>query len=119
MQRRSPVWWPHPEGGFEFGPFGEEALGVSRGVVDGEAGVGETPEGVEDFLVGGALVGEDAAVVHVGEAGDVPGVGGVPGAALGGVAGEPLEGGSLDLVLALRHTQGTPRTRCGGRVLLG
>ena len=33
------------------------------GVVDGEAGVGLAAEGVEDFSFGGALVGEDAAVV--------------------------------------------------------
>lgn len=62
-------------------------------VVDGEAGVGLAAEGVEDFSGGGALVGEDAAVVDVGEAGDVPGVGGVAASALGGVAGEAFQGG--------------------------
>jgi hypothetical protein len=71
-------------------------LGVSRGVVDGEAGVGEAPEGAEDFGFGAALVGEDAAVVDVGEAGDVPGVGGVPGSALAGVAGEAFQGGGAE-----------------------
>ena len=73
------------------GPLLEEtsdALGV---VVGGEAGVGDTEEGVEDLPVGGALVSEDAAVVEVGEAGDVPGVGGVLGAALADVAGEAFQ----------------------------
>jgi hypothetical protein len=72
--------------------FGEEFGEAAGRVVDGEAGVGDAPEGVEDFFIGGALVGEDAAVVDVGEAGDVPGVGGVPGAALPGVAGEAFQG---------------------------
>jgi hypothetical protein len=80
------------------GLFGEEGLDVARGVVDGEAGVGLAAEGVEDFTFGGALVGEHAAVVDVGEAGDVPGVGGVATSALGGVAGEALEGGGAEEV---------------------
>jgi len=81
-----------------FGPFGEE-LGEPAGrVVDGEAGVRDASQGVEHFLVGGALVGEDAAVVDVGEAGDVPGVGGVAGAALARVAGEAFEGGGAEEV---------------------
>jgi hypothetical protein len=66
--------------------------------MDGEAGVGDASQGVEDFLVGGALVGEDAAVVDIGEAGDVPGVGGVPGTALAGVAGEAFQGGGSEKV---------------------
>ena len=83
-----------PQGGL----FGEEPFDVAGGVVDGEAGVGLAAEGVEDFSFGGALVGEDAAVVDLGEAGDVPGVGGVAAAALAGVAGEALQGGGAEEV---------------------
>ena len=64
----------------------------------GEPRIGQTPEGVEDELLGVALVGEDAAVVDLGDAGDVPGVGGLAGAALADVAGEPLEGGGAEEV---------------------
>src|SRR5437879_9657318 len=84
--------------GPQCGLFGEETLDVAGGVVDGEAGVGLAAEGVEDFSFGGALVGEDAAVVDVGEAGDVPGVGGVAASALGGVAGEAFQGGGAEEV---------------------
>ncbi len=91
-----PVRWPHPEGAFEFASFGEEALGVSWRVVDGEAGVGETAEGVKDFLLGAALVGKDAAVVDLWQSGDVPGVGGMPGTALPGVPGEAFQGGRAE-----------------------
>ena len=87
-----------PEEGAEFGPLGEEPLALAGGVVDGEAGVGFAAEGVEHFPFGGALVGEDAAVVDLGEAGDVPGVGGLAGAALAGVAGEAFEGGGAEEV---------------------
>ena len=80
------------EKGSELGSFGQEPLNSVRSVVDGEAGVGLAAEGVEDFLFRGALVGQDAAVVDVGESGDVPGVGGVPRAALPGVAGEAFQG---------------------------
>ena len=45
-----------------FGPFGEEFGEPGGCVVNGEAGVRDASEGIEDFLVGGALVGEDAAV---------------------------------------------------------
>jgi hypothetical protein len=93
-----PVGWPMAQGGVECGPFGEEALEVAGCVVDGEAGVGDASEGVEDFLLGAALVGEDAAVVDLGEAGDVPGVGGVAGAALTGVTGEAFQGGGAEEV---------------------
>ena len=82
----------------EFGALGAEAVEESWGVVDGEAGVGLAAEGVEDFSFGGALVGEDAAVVELGESGDVPGVGGVPSSALGGVALVPDEGGGAEEV---------------------
>ena len=81
----------------KFGLLVEELLDT-RGVVDGEAGVGFPAKGVEDFLFGCALVGQDAAVVDVGEAADIPGVGGVSAAALGGVAGEPFEGGGAEEV---------------------
>jgi hypothetical protein len=67
-------------------------------VVDGEAGVGLAAKGVEDFLFRGALVGEDAAGVDLGDSGDVPGVGGVPRAALAGVPGEALKGGGAEEV---------------------
>jgi hypothetical protein len=72
------------------GLFGEEALDVAGGVVDGEAGVGLAAEGVEDFSFGGALVGQDAAVVDVGQAGDVPGVGGVAASAMQSNAAETV-----------------------------
>ena len=83
-----------PQGGL----FGEEPFDVAGGVVDREAGVGLAAEGVEDFSFGGALVGEDTAVVEFGEAGHVPGVGCVPAPALGGVAGETLQGGGAEEV---------------------
>ncbi|MGH8974130.1 MAG: hypothetical protein ACRD0C_13125 [Acidimicrobiia bacterium] len=98
VERRLPVGRAVLEEGSEFGPFGEESLDVVGGVVDGEAGVGLAAEGVEDFLFGGALVRKDAAVVDLGESGDVPGVGGVLGAALAGIAGEVLEGGGAEEV---------------------
>ena len=82
----------------EFGLLVEELLDAAGGVVDGEAGVGLSAHGVEDFLFGGALVGENAAVVDVGEAADVPGVRGMSSSALGGVAGEAFEGGGAEEV---------------------
>src|SRR5581483_4270639 len=83
-----------PQGGL----LGEEPFHVAGGVVDREAGVGLAAEGVEDFSFGGALVGEDAAVVEVREAGHVPGMGRLPAPALGGVAGEALQGGGAEEV---------------------
>jgi hypothetical protein len=79
---RPPVGWPMAQRVAQCGLFAEESLDVAGGIVDGEAGVGLAAEGVEDFSPGGALVGEDAAVVDLGEAGDVPGVGGVAASAL-------------------------------------
>lgn len=81
------------EDAFMLGPLGEEALDLACVVVGGEAVGGHSEEGVEDLAVGGAVLGEGAAVVDVAEAGDVPGVGGLAGAALAGVAGEALQGG--------------------------
>ncbi len=62
----APVGRPVLEKGPELGSFGEKPLpaGGSR-FVDGEARVGLAAEGVEDFAVGGALVGEDPAVVDL------------------------------------------------------
>jgi hypothetical protein len=40
-----------------FGPFGEDLVEAVGGTVDGEAVVGDASESVEDFSVGGALVG--------------------------------------------------------------
>src|SRR5687768_8675581 len=86
MEGRPAVGRSVPEEGVELGAFGTEPIDASRGV------------GVEDFSFGGALVGEDAAVVDVGESGDVPGVGGVAAPALGGVAGVADEGGGAEEV---------------------
>src|SRR5207302_1971729 len=98
VERRAPVGGSVLEKGSELGSFGQEPLNSVRSVVDGEAGVGLAAEGVEDFVFRGALVGQDAAVVDVGESGDVPGVGGVAGATLPGVASEPFEGGGAEEV---------------------
>ena len=95
---RVPVGWPVLEEGAEFGAFGQQPFQLAGGFVNGEAGVGFPPEGVEHGPVGGALVGEDAAVVEFGEEGDVPGVGGVPGAALADVAGVAVQGGGAEEV---------------------
>ena len=68
--------------GPQLGSFGAKPFDAAGCVVDGEACVGLTAQSAEDCLFRAAVVGEDAAVVDLGEAGDVPGVGGVPGAAL-------------------------------------
>lgn len=51
-----------------FGPFGAQLGEPAERVVHGEASVRDASQSVEDFLVGGVLVSEDAAVVYVGEA---------------------------------------------------
>ena len=72
LQFTAAIRWRASEDGPVLGPFVEEAPDALGVVVGSEAGVGDTEEGIEDFPVGGALVGEDAAVVDGGEAGDVP-----------------------------------------------
>ena len=62
------------------------------GVVEGEPGVGHAAEGAEDLLCGRALVGHNAAMVDLGQSGDVPSVSGVERPALTCVAGETFEG---------------------------
>jgi hypothetical protein len=91
------------------GSFGEQRGEPARGVVHGEASLRHAPKSGEDFPVGGALVSEDAAVVDVGEAGDVPGMGGMAGAALSGVAGEAFQGRGPEEV-DLRPRAGRSRT---------
>jgi hypothetical protein len=98
LEVSAPIGWGRGEDGLMFVPFGEEAADVVGVVVGSEAGLGYPQEGVEDFPWGAAVLGEDAAVVDLGEASDVPGVGGVPGAALAGVAGEAFQGGGAQQV---------------------
>ena len=94
---RLTVGWPVLEQRSEFAPFGDKTLDpTGGGLVDGEARVGLSAEGLEDFLLRGALVGHHAGVVDLRQPDDVPGVGGVPGAALPGVAGEALKRGGSE-----------------------
>ena len=69
------------------------------GVVDGGHGrVGDAGEGDGDLLVGVGIVGEAAAEVDGRQGGGVPGVGGLHGAGLGGVAAVGVEGGGAEEV---------------------
>ena len=75
-----------------------EGPGVAAG---GQGGVGLAGQRVGDLLGGVALVGQDPAVVDGDELGGVPGVGGLAGAGLAGVAPVGVQGGAAQQVAGL------------------
>ena len=86
------------------------------GVVDcGHGGVGDAGERGGDLIVGVEIVGETATEVDGRKAGGVPGVGGLHGAGLGGVAAVGIEGrGTEEVDVVPGATLGTVDGACPG-----
>lgn len=92
---RVPIRRPMLEEGPELGALGSRRLGASWMA---KPVFGLPTEGVEDSPLGAPLVRDDAPMVDLDQAGDVPGVGGMTGAALAGVAGKASESGGAEEV---------------------
>ena len=84
-------WWA----GDQLAQFGVDGPRVVDG---GHRGVGDAGQGDGDLVVGVGIVGEAAAEVDGRQGGGVPGVGGVDGAGLGGVAAVGVERGGAEQV---------------------